>query len=539
MKKGLFRRLLWVHIFLLLAFCGIMVRLFVITQGERYQKAAAAQSRYTLTAGTVRGNIYDCRLRPLVNEETETLLAVDPTPSAVTALRQALPARQFEEIFPLLQSGRPLLIKSDAAVEDDGIAVLRLPKRYSQTQLAPHVIGYINGEGSGVCGIEGGCEDKLKRWGGAVTVRYTVNAWRQAVGGTPEITGQETPTAGVVLTLDRDLQAIAEREAAALEKGAVVLMEAATGKIRAMASVPSYDVNNVAAALSAADSPLLNRATAAWNVGSVFKVCVAATALENGVEPSEDYCCEGYYRLGDHSYFCHERGGHGTVDLRQAMALSCNPYFVELGQRVGAEALLRMAQRMGFGSAAQPAPGIGAAAGTLPSLAQTTPGELANLSFGQGRLTATPLQVAAMLAAAANGGLAVQPTLLEGESFDGKTAKEAAAGKPIRVLREETAETLRQLLVNTVENGTGYRAANRYCGSGGKTASAQTGQYLNGEEIVHAWFGGFFPAQQPKYVLVVFQEGGKAGGKTPAAVFGRISEAVYRVENPASPPPEA
>ena len=72
-----------------------------------------------------------------------------------------------------------------------------------------------------------------------------------------------------------------------------------------MASFPGYDVTDVAAALEAADSPLLNRATAAWNVGSIFKVCVAAAALENEVELPENYCCEGFYRLGDHSYFCH------------------------------------------------------------------------------------------------------------------------------------------------------------------------------------------------------------------------------------------
>lgn len=141
------------------------------------------------------------------------------------------------------------------------------------------------------------------------------------------------------------------------------------------------------------------------------------------MELPENYCCEGFYRLGDHSYFCHERAGHGTLDLQQAMQLSCNPYFVELGQRTGAQALLRMAQRLGFGAGSQLAEGVNSSAGSLPTLAQATPGELANLSFGQGRLTATPVQVAGMLAAVANGGYAVQPTLFAGRSFDGKSCK--------------------------------------------------------------------------------------------------------------------
>lgn len=110
MRNSLARRVLWVHVILLLALCGVLLRIFVIGQGEQYRQTAAAQSRYTLSAGTARGNIYDCRLRPLVNESEKTVLAVDPTPAAMTALRQGLSAEQFEEIYPLLQSGRPVLL---------------------------------------------------------------------------------------------------------------------------------------------------------------------------------------------------------------------------------------------------------------------------------------------------------------------------------------------------------------------------------------------------------------------------------------------
>ena len=92
MRNDLSRRVLWVHILLMLALCGVLLRVFWVSQGERYRRAAAAQSRYTLSVGTVRGNIYDCRLRSLVNAGTETVLCVDPTPAAVTALRQGLPA---------------------------------------------------------------------------------------------------------------------------------------------------------------------------------------------------------------------------------------------------------------------------------------------------------------------------------------------------------------------------------------------------------------------------------------------------------------
>ena len=95
-NPALARRVLYVHMALLLALCGVLLRIFFIGQGEEYRQTAAAQSRYTLLAGTVRGTIYDSSLRPLVNQGTKILLAVDPTPAAMTALRQNLPLEQFE-----------------------------------------------------------------------------------------------------------------------------------------------------------------------------------------------------------------------------------------------------------------------------------------------------------------------------------------------------------------------------------------------------------------------------------------------------------
>lgn len=254
-RESLSRRVLWVYAVLLLALCGVLLRVLAVTRGEQYRQAAAAQSRYTLSAGTVRGGIYDAKLRPLVNESTKTLLAVDPTPAAVTALRQHLSAEDFAEVYPLLQGGHPLLVPGNGSAAGEGITRIELPQRYGTHQPAPHIIGYTDGEGHGVCGVEAGYDARLTRWGGEITVRYTVNAWQQAVGVPPQVNDPADRTAGIVLTLDRTLQAIAEREAAVLGRGAVVLMEVETGAIRAMCSVPSYDVNHVAESLNRQDSP--------------------------------------------------------------------------------------------------------------------------------------------------------------------------------------------------------------------------------------------------------------------------------------------
>lgn len=534
-RRKMLRRRIWAaHTAAMLLFCGILLRVYLIGQGEKYTAAAEVQSRYTLSAGQWRGNIYDCELDPLVNAKRQTLLGVDPTPGTVAALRQHLPEEQFSALLPQLESGTPFLLTADFALEAEGVTVLQGVSRYSDEQPAPHVIGYVDGEGRGVCGIEAGYELLLSRWGGSLSVQYSVNARQMALGKAPILTDTRgNPQAGVVLTLDRDLQRIAEEAAAQLGCGAVVLMEVNSGAIRAMVSVPGFDPTDVAAVLQDESSPLLNRAASAWNVGSLFKLCVAVAALENGLELPQHYLCKGYYQLGDRKYYCHDRSGHGELDLAAALQTSCNPYFVEVGQRLGAEALLQTAHQLGFGRAAQLAEGIRTAAGTLPSPAETTAGELANLSFGQGQLTATPVQLAALLSVIANGGNAVTPTLMAGITTDGVTLQtEPLKEEAGALLSPETAETLRQMLCGVVEKGTGTRAQNAYCGAGGKTASAETGQYVNGEEVVHAWFGGFFPAEEPKYALVVFQEGGEAGGRTPAAVFRTISEAVYLQEHP-------
>ena len=136
MRNSLARRVLWVHVILLLALCGVLLRIFVIGQGEQYRQTAAAQSRYTLSAGTARGSIYDCRLRPLVNESEKTVLAVDPTPAAMTALRQGLSAERFEEIYPLLQSGRPVLLPSDSPIVTAPISWPRTSSAISMVKAA-------------------------------------------------------------------------------------------------------------------------------------------------------------------------------------------------------------------------------------------------------------------------------------------------------------------------------------------------------------------------------------------------------------------
>lgn len=176
-------------------------------------------------------------------------------------------------------------------------------------------------------------------------------------------------------------------------------------RVRASVSLPLYDPENVAASIARQDTSLVNRALSAYNVGSVFKPLLAAAALEQGISAQETYECTGSIEVGGHVYRCAYGRGHGTVDMKTALEQSCNCYFVQLGLRLGAQTVYDITKSAGFGQSQQVAGGLRAASGNLPDAAQLEDlGQLASISFGQGALTATPVQVAAMMNLFANGG---------------------------------------------------------------------------------------------------------------------------------------
>lgn len=180
-------------------------------------------------------------------------------------------------------------------------------------------------------------------------------------------------------------------------------MDAVTGEVLASVSAPTFDAQDVAASIRADDTSLINRPFAAFSAGSVFKVVLAAAAYEQGLDWFT-HDCTGEIVVAGQTYRCAQGRAHGEVNLRGALEESCNTYFIKLGQLLGAEAIRDEAEHFGFGTAVQIAPGLAAAAGTLPD-AETleNPGQLATFSFGQGSLTVTPLQITAMMNTVANG----------------------------------------------------------------------------------------------------------------------------------------
>lgn len=528
--------MVWLHVMFLFCFAILTVRLSVLGQGESLAQAAARQSSSLLELGSSRGSIYDRNGKPLVNRGSVTAMAVTPTLAGIEALRKSLPPEEFTAALEVLRQGRPMVVRSTGWLPPstrEGVVAFQLPVRYSGEQLAVHLLGYLDESGHGVTGIEKGYDDLLREMGGSVYARYFVDANRSAVAGeaTEVVDQRAAPLGGVVLTLDRAIQQRTEAAMEQVEKGAAVVMTADTGEILSMVSRPAYDLTRIADFLDDPDSPFFNRALGAYNVGSTFKLCVAAAALEKGWSTDYVYQCGGSYQLGEQKFHCHNRYGHGPLDMTGGLTHSCNPYFINLGMQLGGQTLYNMAYAMGFGSPAHLGEGVTAAAGELPSPGDLFDGSLANFSFGQGAFTATPVQLAQMIAIIANGGHSVQPKVYLGQTLDGGNLSREVEPEPSRqVISSRTAATLREMMIAVVEEGSGTGARPDYGGAGGKTATAQTGLFQGEEEVLHGWFAGFYPAKDPKYAVVVLAEGGGEGSGIPAGTFAAICDGIAAVK---------
>lgn len=530
-------------LFGLFIFCFsiVLMRIYVIGQSDMLKSAAQAQSSQTIEVAHSRGMIYDCNGEPLVDTEQRYLACVAPSEESAEALISMLGENKRQSILEKISSRMPFVIEVPSAnLFCPQIQVLKGTNRYGKFQLAEHVIGYLDAGGTnGMSGIEKAYNDYLNQTGYSASVRYTVDARGNVLDAeSPQILLEEEQRgAGVVLTIDRYIQMICEQAAwnQNLGKGAIVVMESDTGKIRAMVSSPGYYNDNIEGAMEQEASPLINRALCAYPVGSTFKLCLTASALENGISPNTIYQCTGAVDVNGQVFHCHERGGHNWLDLERALKVSCNPYFIHLGSLLGKEKLYKTAFDFGFSRADTLAPGITSEEGNLPKPAQIqSDADFANLCFGQGSLLATPVQVAKMISVFANGGNLVFPSLVEKlVDAQGNTVSNETMGEPTRIISKETADTIRGFMESVVSNGTGIYAKPENMGAGGKTASTQTGIYdENGEEIVHAWFAGFFPEETPKYTVVVLKEGGGEGSYIAAPIFKEIADNLYYYMNP-------
>lgn len=508
----------------------------IINISENTVQAANTVSTKSVDLATLKGTIYDCEMRPITNAEREIYIVAKPGNRAVALLKEVLAPEIFESVKERMSKGKPVAVKSEKAVENgDDIKTVYVPKRYGNNTFACHIIGYLDGENNGISGIEKAYNSILSEEFRTPRVRFSADAnGRAMLGEKITVENNGIPKTGVVLTIDKDIQETAELalDQSGAECAAAVVIDIESGAIRACVSRPDFDRNNLSAALKSNKSPLINRALLPFSVGSVFKPVVAAAALENGIESGFEYNCTGNVTYNGVTFNCHKRSGHGILDMQGAVANSCNTYFIALALETGAENIVHVSKLFGFGKETNLCEGIRGAAGYMPETHELdSKAALANLSFGQGSLLATPVQICAMMATLANDGIFVKPYLVEGEvDSEGDYIRRENYREHIRIVSEETAAILKKCLESVVAVGSGKKAASEFVSSAGKTATAQTGKTVNGKDLYNTWFAGYFPADSPKYAIAILRENGEEGAVNCAPVFKLIAETIYLTE---------
>ncbi len=495
---------------------------------ENYSEVQANLSSIKLEIAKQRGTIFDCNGYPLTNNKKKIIACVSPTPRAITAISTVLKGEELDNVLETLKNKKPAVCEVPKKIICDGIICTEI---YTNDNYIPaiHTIGYSDSDNNGACGLEKAYNSLLKNTK-SLTIRYACDGKGRILQGVePTIQNKISPLSfGVVSTIDINIQNIVENAAEYLTKGAIIVADVDTAKIRGIVSVPTFTLDKIENILNDAHTPLYNRTLGAYNVGSVFKLCVAASAIENGYEKFS-YNCKGSFKIIDRTFKCHNLSGHGINNLNSAISESCNTYFYNLGIKSGANNLLETASNLNFGKSIRICNGITTAKGNLPNLEKLKNiAHLANLSIGQGEFTATPISLLPLYCAIATDGKYYMPSIVEGTTQNSKLSK-YDYGSPTRVFSKSTADKLKDALRLVVTDGTGVLANPKTVTAAGKTATAQTGKFQNGKEIESSWFCGFFPFEKPKYAVVVFAENKSLISKPCAQIFAEIADKIDRL----------
>lgn len=415
---------------------------------------------------------------------------------------------------------------------------------YPYDSLASKVIGFTGGDNQGIVGLEVRYDEWLAGTDGKILTMTN------ASGGELEQEGErrEEPQTGNQLTisLDYNLQSYCEQAAQTVlqEKAAdgvrIILMNPQNGEILAMVNEPEYNLNepftlntDVSGISDKEKQNLLNQMwrnpsiNDTYEPGSTFKIITTAAALEQHVlSVSDRFYCPGYKIVEDRRIRCHKTTGHGEEDFTQGIMNSCNPVFIELGLRLGADDFYHYFEQFGLLSKT----GIdlpGEAATIMHKKDNIGQVELATISFGQS-FQITPIQLVTTAASLINGGRRVTPHFgVSVQNAQGETIHTFSYDTTEGTVSTETSETLRSLLEKVVSEGTGKKAAIEGYSIGGKTATSQT--LPRSEHKYIASFLGFAPAEDPQVIgLVVIDhpQGVYYGGTVAAPVMKEIFENV-------------
>ena len=543
---------------LILSLTAVAVRLAVLQVRDHEALAAQGlrQRVHPTDLPAERGKILDRTGAPLaISQEARDIYAdpryvTDPSGEAKAIARvldlrpRDVEDRLRSEDATFVYLGRQVDMEIADRLEAlalPGVGFLPVPKRhYPGGRLAPQVLGFVGVDFTGLTGLEHEYEELLAGTPGTRTVELSADGLPIADG--MEVVEPAIPGRTLVTTLDREIQYLAQEAIRRAVKdnhakgGTIVVMDPRTGDVYAMASYPWFDPNHFR---DAPKDAIRNRAvTDMFEPGSVNKVVTAAAALETkAVGVREVFEVPWLMRVG--GYTVHDSHPHVVerMTLSDIVAQSSNIGSAMVAERIGNAGLASVLGRFGYGSPT----GIGfpgEAGGQVPALASWTDVTRTTVSYGQG-ISMTPLQMAAVYAAVANGGEWVQPRLVRGSMGPDGRLEPVEATVRRRVLSEETASMLTRMLASVVETGTGGAAQIPGYQVAGKTGTARKlvdGRYV---QRYMASFVGFLPASSPRVVIAVSIDEPRTiyGGVAAAPVFSEVARhVIQRLAIPAAPP---
>lgn len=600
-EVGEFRkRYKWMALTALIVFSLLIGRMahLQLVQHDAWAHIARENITKTISLPATRGLLRDTRGRTIAENRPSYVVYLTPqllAPEDVTriadlmnldeteraALRRRLdeipPHRRTHSIEMFGDIDREQLAALETHRTDlPGLDVVPKPARtYPYGRLGAHAVGYLNevsaedlerlGEGAGYragdvigrMGVEKGWESYLRGHRGYRRVLVDARGRRQrearGFGIAHEEVEPPTPGHDLVLTLDMELMSSIERAFAGHPSGSAVVVDVNSGRVRALYSKPSYDVNLLVAGMSQADyatlrddpfRPLIDKTIyESYFPGSTFKPFSALAALDQpGFDPAHRVECIGYYQIGTDRKRC--TSAHGEVDMRQALVASCNTYFYVLAERVGLEPINAWARSFGFSERT----GIGInseARGFLATREWYTGhfgrfrvGDTMNTAIGQGNTRGTLLQLALAYGALANGGTLYRPQLIESiREADGTLVEELPPQVARRIeIPDEHVRLIASGLFGAVNEQTGTAYEARVVGgnvvAAGKTGTAEIQRGNTRRDLdprrawyfqrSHAWFAGYAPASNPEVAIVVLVEHGGGGGRAAAPIALRV-----------------
>jgi len=528
MRRRLY--VLFIGFILLLALLAARLTQIQILESERFASVNAKQQRIILDGEDTRGTIFDRNGNRLTGADESFIYIIKKEVMDATAARifQLIDADKVENESKRYYVYRSTLFSEEAAYvlkRDYDAFIIKGAARYEEEQPAVHIIGHINEtDGTGASGLEKAFNEILSKK--RKEVYASVDGRRMIIPGLGIFSTVENPDCGIITTLDLKIQKKAEQVLKdSGRSGAIIVVDPRNGEVLASASTPSYDPSRVEEYLDSNNEELINKVTQSlYPPGSIFKIIVAAAALESGAVNEESvFFCKGYEEINGVRINCLKEEGHGEISLRDAFSKSCNSAFIQIGQLTGGEEILKMAEAFGLGEKAFRGT-IEEKTGLLPGIQDIQGAGIGNLSIGQGKLLVTPAQAARITAIIASGGTDYGLSLVKGTTEGGET-KYFKRMLPRRVISKKTAELITSWMIETVDRGTANNLKDVGVTVAGKTGSAEAA--YRGEMVVHGWFTGFFPALEPQYVITVFVEAGGSGRSSAVPLFRQMAEYLH------------